>query len=231
MNNAIKFIATSRRPLIITEGATDWKHMKNAFRKLGLEMNFSFLEYGDTLGDSNLWKIIETHSITPRNNKLICIFDRDSPEYIAKMQDNGNTFKGFSENVYGFCIPVPPNRTKYKNISIEFYYTENDLALKNNGRRLLFNNEVDKVITESCARKGNAIKQYRFHAADKNNELEKRIYDENVDEIIDDSGKKVGMSKMKFAEAVLNGERDYANVDFTNFLAIYNIINEIIAAK
>ena len=147
------------------------------------------------------------------------------------MQDNGNTFKGFSENVYGFCIPVPPNRTKYKNISIEFYYTENDLALKNNGRRLLFNNEVDKVITESCARKGNAIKQYRFHAADKNNELEKRIYDENVDEIIDDSGKKVGMSKMKFAEAVLNGERDYANVDFTNFLAIYNIINEIIAAK
>ena len=74
-------IESSNKPLILTEGKTDWKHFKSAKRSLenynGLDIDF--LEYADNvkMGSDPLSKMIESIKNIPNNRKIIAIFDRD----------------------------------------------------------------------------------------------------------------------------------------------------------
>lgn len=80
------------KPLIITEGKTDWKHLKNALSKMQskgkfLELDIKFLEYEYDLGDSDLENLLKNLSKIPHTNKIIGVFDNDSSigsKYIRK---------------------------------------------------------------------------------------------------------------------------------------------------
>jgi len=61
--------STTVRPLVVTEGKTDWKHLKNALRKLKAQGQFGnleieFREYDDEIemGDTELLKMCTAHS-------------------------------------------------------------------------------------------------------------------------------------------------------------------------
>ena len=70
-------------PLIITEGKTDWKHLKKAlerFQEQGVyvDLNIKFKEFEDiSMSDSELDAYAQSHAKKINERQVICIFDRD----------------------------------------------------------------------------------------------------------------------------------------------------------
>ncbi len=159
------------KALIITEGPSDWIHIKNAIKKLKSSNNIDkqlkerinnlsveFLEFYPKnsnkrvqlklqMGDGALISMCEQFSKIQQNRKYIFIADHDKDDTIKKLDDDKQQFKSWGNNVFSFCIPIPKNRNQ-KDICIELYYTDNDLKrIKecDDGirRRIYLSNEFD----------------------------------------------------------------------------------------
>jgi len=162
-------------PLIITEGKTDWKHLKKALQRFNdkgeyLEIEIGgkvrFYEYDSPIKNPNQGKPILFDNIGVRKtdmgdnkldklhdlfiqmeypNKTIFIFDRDNDEFVDKHGMNRFNKNG---NIYSFCIPKIEKSNsprKLDYICIEFYYKEQDLMRFYNGRRLFFADEFNEI--------------------------------------------------------------------------------------
>lgn len=213
-------IQSSNKPLILTEGKTDWKHLKSAKRSLENynDLDIDFLEYEDNvkMGYDPLSKMIESIKNIPNNRKIIAIFDRDEDSILNKYGEE--PFKYLGNNVYAFCIPKVSN--DLDQISIEYYYSEENLKTPDKqGRRLFFGSEFHKS--------GNSIDN-GYQTKEKNKAGKKAIIDSNVfcdtDRAQENS---VALSKNNFAENILNEEEGFQDFDFSNFDKIFNVIRII----
>lgn len=209
-------------PLIITEGKTDVIHIKTAMRKLGIsDLNIKFHETTDSMGESNLIKLLEKLSLIDNTKKIIGIFDRDNKDYINTIGD----LKKFGNNVFAFCIPHPKARALYKNISIEFYYSDDEVKKEKNGKRLYFSNEISQSITTEK-------KPPKFYPKNADNddedEYDKKIHDKDIKSLTKD-GTIISHSKACFARLIAD-EKDNFSADFCfdNFNLIIDKIKEII---
>jgi predicted ATP-binding protein involved in virulence len=120
-------IASLTKPLLITEGKTDWKHLKNALNMFKVNGEFSqldidFLEYStEDMGDTKLETMLINFAKIPNNHQIIGVFDDDTT--------TGKKYKNKSDlgnNI--FCISI--FKDGYPNgISIEFLYPESDIKL------------------------------------------------------------------------------------------------------
>ena len=134
------------KPIIITEGKTDWKHLKNAlleFQNKGMfkDLDIEFLEYENNMGDSELEVLLNKVSIFNDAHKIIGIFDND--EKVGQKYDKIE-YKDFGNKVYGFCIPNPRNLPY--GISIEFLYNDSDIKLESSdGKRLYLSDEYKEI--------------------------------------------------------------------------------------
>lgn len=162
----------SSLPLIITEGPSDWIHIKNALEFFAQsentpdnlkesirQLSVKFLEFypkqGDysnkillNMGDGALISMCKQFSLIEQNRKYIFIGDRDKPETIKILNSGDETYKSWGNNVFSFCIPIPENRN-INDICIEHYYDDNDLKtliLCSDGikRRLYLSDEFDE---------------------------------------------------------------------------------------
>ena len=214
-------IESSNKPLILTEGKTDWKHLKSAKRSLenynGLDIDF--LEYEDNvkMGSDPLSKMIESIKNIPNNRKIIAIFDRDEDLILNKY--GKEPFKYLGNNVYAFCIPKVSN--DLDQISIEYYYSEENLkTLDKQGRRLFCGSEFHTS--------GNSIYN-GYQTKEKNKAGKRAIIDSNVfcdtDRAQENS---VALSKNNFAENILNREEGFQHFDFSNFSKIFDVVGMII---
>ena len=104
-------------PIIITEGKTDWKHLKAARSKLVesgrfSDLNISFHEYDDetNAGDTVWLKACEQRAKMPNTDIHIYIFDRDNASILKKISDDGKQYKNWGHNTFSFAIPVPDHR-------------------------------------------------------------------------------------------------------------------------
>lgn len=226
------------KPLVITEGKTDWKHIKSALLNFKnsnefIDLDFDFLEYEDVdMGESELEKMCEKYSLVNQPNKIIFIFDRDVERHLTS-KGNGKRFKKWPNNVYSFCIPIPSHRTRYKNISIESYYTDRDLkTVDSNGKCLFFTNEIEskRIIKTNLttSKKENIESFVVLENSIAENEKEKKIYDQDASKILDHEGKQVAISKSVFAENVLKKLDGFANMDFKEFKLIFEVIELIL---
>lgn len=118
------------KTLIITEGATDWRHMKAAYNKLSSErkisnLDFEFLEYDPSNSKSKsdlklemnctqLTQMCETYSKIKQDRKMIFIADADHEVTVKKLSDKGKRFKDWGNNVYSLILPVPSHREKHQ---------------------------------------------------------------------------------------------------------------------
>ena len=137
------YFASGSRPqvekqttLIVTEGKTDWKHLKAALAKLKAqnemgELDIEFLEYESEteMGDTQLLKICEALFRFPQERKLIFVFDRDNPKIISEVVSENN-FKNWGNNVYSMAIPIPEHRTDEEGVCIEMYYQDSEITRK-----------------------------------------------------------------------------------------------------
>ena len=215
-----KKLKNGTKPMIITEGKTDVKHIKKAKEKLNItDCDFEFFGENEDRGDDKLQKILEySYQLKPAR-KIIGIFDRDNQDIINKIEKNGNTYKNYGNNVYAFCLPIPKDRKGYKNISIEFYYSDNNLKKEKNGKRLYFDNEVE--FKQSASNKKDR-KLCKLEEPKQEEEFSKKILDEEFD------GLDWIHSKSVFARLVETDENFISDFDFSNFQLIFDKIKEIL---
>ena len=156
------------KTLIVTEGSTDWKHMKTAYEHLLndpqytdwlSQMEFEFLEYEPKnsskenctkleMGNSQLISMCEQYSKINQPRKIVFIADADDYSAKNKLSKEGEDYKSWGNNVYSMVIPVPEHRKDTPAISIEHYYTDDELKkeviINGTKRRLFMENEFSE---------------------------------------------------------------------------------------
>ena len=217
-----QIISAGDRPLIITEGKTDVQHIRKAKELLNIEnCDVEFHEITEDWGDSKLKILLEQLSKIPQARRIIGIFDRDVSSIVSDVERNQQDFKVYNNNVFAFCIPVPAGRETYSNISIEFYYTDNEIKKEKDGKRLFFDNEVDSLHNKSLGRP----EIRRLQAPRVENENTKKIFDEQkMCEVADWIH-----SKATFARLVESDLEFISDFDFTKFNLIFERIRLILS--
>lgn len=216
------------KPVIITEGKTDWKHLKAAlahFRGNHEYENFDIeiLEYNFEFGDSKLHNLLNQYKTFPPKYKIIGIFDCDEDNG-KKIHAEGGTRK-YGENVWGMSIPVPEFRAyNERGISIEFLYKDEDLKRQDeNGRRMFVTSEFNvdgRLIddNEIGVKNNNDVKNY----------VQSKKEKIQADEVIRTNGDSLALSKEQFATNIMNRNGDFANVDFEAFKPVFDRLRNVL---
>ncbi|EPL04104.1 hypothetical protein CF161_28299 [Pseudomonas sp. CF161] len=209
----------SKRTLIVTEGKTDIQHLRAAAKSLGCGGSLNYFDVPADWGDSKLEKLLEQLSKLKQSCTVIGIFDRDVEKIVASIEEKGRMFKNYGHNVYGLCLPVPSGREAYSNISIEFYYTDDELKKTHDGKRLHFDNEIFYFQSASVNR-GKAVPQLRQKPEEAEESI-KKIFDSNVSELAG------AHSKARFADLVEGNSEFAKDFDFSNFGVIFERVSQI----
>lgn len=217
------------KPLVITEGKTDWKHIKKALdyyksQNELLDLDYDLVEYDFDFGDSKLDTALKHYSRFTNRYKIIGIFDCDEGTGRAIHKMNG--IKDYGNGVFGMAIPVPDYRNYNEGgISIEFLYKNEDLKKQDiNGRRLYITSEFDsngrfKENREVSVKNAREVKDYTEPSREK-------IHDHDV---IDIEGNSLALSKESFANNILYSVAPFDNIDFSGFRAVFDRLKSIIA--
>lgn len=227
-NKLLKFINDVRKALLITEGKTDWKHLKKAlesFKTNGefMDIDIEIVEYNFDFGDSKLFAALSQYSKFVNRYKIIGIFDCD--EANGKNIHSKGGIKDFGNNVYGMSIPIPEFRSYHEGISIEFLYNDEDLRKTDvEGRRIYLTSEFSekgRMVANSTIGVENShdVKKYIEHNKEK-------IVDNGV---IDISGKSLALSKELFAINVLNETAPFNTIKFDGFRDVFDRLRGILS--
>lgn len=210
-----------------TEGKTDWKHLKAALSNLQKQGHFSnleidFEEFEANMGDSLLSSHCQSWSKIFHQPPLICIFDRDKPEIIKKVMDEGKSFKDWSNNLFSFAIPIPEHRQHTPDVCIELYYKDSELKREEtNGRCLFLSDEFD-------SRTGRHKENPKLNHTDLNKLKDKKKLAVIDDCVFNEASENRALSKNAFAIKVLEGEKNFDDFDFSEFGKVFNVIVEIV---
>lgn len=215
--------------IIVTEGKTDWKHLKRAFNKMKetgkYDGDLYFFEYGDEIemGDKNLISFCEQLSKIENTKKIICIFDRDVSSTLTKIEGiEGNVFKKWGNNVFSLAIPVPPHRNGINDICIEHYYFDEEIKTYDENKRRLY------MSVEFRKKSGLHISENVFCI--EKNKLGKdnmKIIDNGVF-FYEDEENNIALSKEKFASNILNENELFRNIKFEQFKPIFDVVEIIL---
>lgn len=216
--------SSSKSTLIITEGKTDWKYLKNSLeilksKNLYENLQIEFLEYENEIemGDATLSSMIKAFQKTPQERKIIFLFDRDNSTIL---KDYGiNEYNVHPNNIYSFCIPkISEIRDK---ISLEFYYPDENLKISDeNNRRLFIGEEFYSSSAISICK--------QFFTLEKNKAGTLSIIDSKVFRIDDAEAKaSIALSKNDFAKNIYEKTDGFTDIDVTNFKLIFDIFSKI----
>lgn len=232
-------IINSKKNLIITEGKTDWKHLKNALNEFQKQnkytsLDFDFFEYEDDIPmcNSTLLKICDYNSLF--NNDYLKIFILDSDvESINKKYENCS-YINHGNNVYSLTLPIPKHRKDNPLISIEHYYTDSDLLTEDqNGRRLYLAKEFDKETAKHL--EINNLYSLKINKnTNPNTILDEKIFkifgSDNIlkEDIFQYQNKKnIALSKIDFTLNIINKIKPFDKISIDNFSLIFDLLKEI----
>ncbi len=225
-NEVYALLQANKTPYVITEGKTDWKHIKAAMNVLNSDdINVEFREYEDTLGDINLAKMLKSLSLIPNSRPVIGVFDRDNFDALGIEGLKEKRFIKIDNNVYAFAIPaVHSEEYGTEQISIEHYYKKGDLTkTTSDGRRLFLGEEFyDKGISKN-------MKYITRSKSIDRKTLINGVIDEKVYNINNDPQEKysIALSKDRFAQLIYDKDEFAAAFDFSSFNKIIDILRKI----
>lgn len=232
-------ITRSNKNLIITEGKTDWKHLKNAlynFKMRGEYQNldFKFFEYEDDvqMGNSTLLNICKYQSLFKNDYLKVFIFDSDDPN--INNEHKNSIFKYYGNNVYSLILPVPLHRKATPLISTENYYTDDEIkTLDINGRRLFLANEFDKETCRHLTINNVYSLDINKNIAD-NHILDNKVYKiEGAETILKKdifnycNKKNIALTKNAFAENILSKTKPFDKISLDTFRLVFDILTKI----
>jgi hypothetical protein len=196
--------------VICAEGKSDYFHLEaaqNNFNCSGLYTQFH-ADLSNPLnvagGDKVLLSYCEKLAMAELQKPYVFIFDRDDSQVIKTVSGVRSPIKRWGEYVYSFAIPMPSHRSSEKDICIEMYYTDTDLALRDSaGRRLYLRQEFNK----------DGVLSDRFFL---DIPASKTLVPETVKDIKSE-GKNVAMSKPAFATNIKNKVPPFDKINFDAF--------------
>ncbi len=215
-----------RKPIVIyTEGKTDCQHLKAALQKLQeigyvLETSIEFKEDLDESkqGSSQLLSICENACKTDLQHLIVAIFDRDEASVTKKIIDKSLPFKHWGKGVYSMPIPLPDHRIDTPEISIEFYYKDEEIQRPDDmGRRLYLSSEFNS--------KSGKHLDYQLINTDRH-KIGKTIKIIDVD-VFDEHSNNIALSKNAFAKNVYDSAKNFHDFDFSEFAKIFDMVQEI----
>ena len=215
------------KPLIITEGKTDIKHILKAKEKLGVtDLEFDVIQDNQQpAGDSNLHKLLEQAAHIGNKNIIIGVFDRDIKKTVEDIEKNGQQIKDFGNNVYAFCIPLPESRriNGEEDISIEFLYSDEEIHTKlKNGCSLFFGDEFS-------ARTGRHKNDKTLILSNQSDRGKHKIVENNGGQAVyNEQEENILAKKDDFANAISSGEIEISEESWNNFKPIFETIRSIL---
>lgn len=249
----LRDLINSNQNLIITEGKTDWKHLKAAFRKLRAQglysgLKFEFWEYQDSLTDYNtqlqdkklsgastLNIICQYTALFPNDKLRIFLFDSDREDINRQYRtDQGYCYLG--NHVYAVILPLPEFRKNTPAISIENYYTDDEIKTKDrHNKRLYLGSEfISKEETP-----GGKLYSLKAREAMPNLVIDDEVYidrhhlkiwDKNQLKSFIEQGRleKVHtLSKNEFADNILHDVPGFNMISKDNFRLVFDVIETI----
>lgn len=219
-------------PIVLTEGKTDAELLKIAIQKLGLT---EFADYeikpivsGKTSNNEALLKYLQNirdnmSVIAP----VIGMFDRDTTIKVRLSDDSevdirDNEYVKLGKNIYAFAIPIPHERQEKDNVSIEHYFTDDEIKTECDGKRLFMGNEF---YSTGVHRDGQDL----FYKAAvtvagtiKIIEHESNKYVTKLDGTGDFS-----LSKAMFVRAIAEEKEGFKKISFLEFRKIFDVLQEI----
>ena len=222
--------------IIVTEGKTDWKLLKAAFETLRLQgkytnLDISFLEYEDELemGEDKLRKVRDYNAIFQNAKLRIFIFDADIKE--INQEHSGGEYRYWGNNVYSLVLPIPQFRKSTPLISIENYFSDDEIKTTDEqGRRLYLAGEFDKK-TGRHNEDSKIITLVNKDAA--NQIIDNKVYIisdisiERKDVFKYEPKKNIALSKSNFAQNILDKKNKFGQIKFDNFELVFDIIEKI----
>lgn len=216
------------KPIVITEGKTDWKHIKAALQHFKdnheyEDVDVEILEYDFDFGDSKLHNLLNQYKTFPNRYKIIGVFDCD--EANGKNIHNTGGTKKYGENIWGISIPIPEYRNyNTGGISIEFLYKDDDLKLQDeNGRRLYVTSEFNE---------NGRLNDNHSIGVKNNHDVKNYITPDKekiqADEVIDVDGKSLALSKEQFASNIIERKELFANVNYDGFRPLFDRLKSIL---
>lgn len=215
------------KPLVITEGKTDTKHIKNPIKKLGItDVDVAFYEIGSQdWGDSQLKTMMEQLAKLDNKRKIIGIFDRDDKDIIKFTSADTCTYKNLrpGSNVYVFSIPLVNEAEYGTRISIEHYYHKKDLLKECEGKRLFLGEEFLINMNSKDGKYQTRAKKLP-HKIEVNGVIDEAVY--NYSDV--EQTTSIALTKNDFADLVC-GDTDYStDFDLSNFNQIIDVLRKII---
>lgn len=237
VDSRIEDILHSKNNLIITEGKTDWKHLKRA---LGLlkeqgrfaELDIDFLEYEDIeMGNKTLKKVCEYNALFSSEYLKIFIFDSDDTK--INNEHKNESFLSYGNNVYSIVLPIPEHRKTTPMISIEHYYTDDEIkTFDRNQRRLFFANEFNFNTGQHNLYKTTYALNVNPQVAN-NLIIDEKVYSlkypvDKKEDVYKDKGKvSVALSKNDFAENIYQRVPPFDKFSIESFSCFFDKIVEI----
>lgn len=241
--------ANDSKTLIVTEGATDWRHIKAALNVLSCKdgnqavfenLDIDFLEYDPTnlssdletkleMGNSTLRSMCMEYSKIKQSRKIIFIADRDDEKTNRELGgENGVPYKQWGNNVFSIILPIPSHRGDTPKICIEHYYSDDEIKtsveIEGINRRLYIANEFDihgRGINDEIM-----CEKPKICGKDRINIIE-GSQGERVLSSKHGSEDNLALSKMEFAKRVYQYEPPFDNFCFDSFLELFRCISEI----
>jgi len=214
------------RANVVTEGKTDWKHLRHAlqkFREKGefAELDVEFFETPDDMGDGELTKLFASLEKFPPAAPVICLFDRDKENVVKKFAPRDDGFI-VRDLVASTCLVVPSHRKDTPSISIEHLYTDDALSTKIPGtdKRLRFKHEIGFKSDRKSA--------FVMDVAD---EPSIEIFDTDVAALANQDGTQQGdlaISKNVFADEIALTDVG-ADFDLEGFRPTFEVLAKILA--
>lgn len=219
-------IVKGEKPIVVTEGKTDWRHIKKAlsvFQSRGefTDLDIEFHEYDDdSFSDDKLNTFLANIKLLENKRKIIGVFDRDEGH------GKGYGRKEFNElgnNVFAISIPQPDFRTYHEGVCIELMYQDDDLLKKDaDGRRIFLSSEFNafgRLIEDKNTGVLNASKIKSYLSAAK-----QKIVDSDV---FDNESNSLALSKINFAMAIESSTPPFDSVNIISFHPLFETLRKI----
>lgn len=220
----LQLTISPQKTTIITEGKTDWKHLKKALAQLQrnqkfLDLDVQFHEYTEEMGDAKLKNMCEFYARRYQPHKILFMFDRDVPSVMKDVVEEPFDYRNWGNNVFSFAIPIPDHRIETPDICIEFYYTDEEIMTTDSkGRRLYISTEFHNT-------SGRHITLPLLNCTDSKFRSDRLSIIDNC--VFNHENHNIALSKNKFADNIINEVEGFQSFNFDNYIKIFELISKI----